>query len=177
MQNLRVNQFLFNTNSLIWFRISCLEVFCKKGVLSNFAKFTGKHLCQRLLLINLQASHILKQSCSWTLSVQLHVCLSMCEACNFIKKECLAQIFSCEFCEISKNTFFYRSPPVVAFVGCTSFDSETNTHVLNPTIDFILFTESFEEPLFYFFVFFVFFIWPFCSPRQLRFSVHGDWDF
>ena len=28
------------------------------------------------------------------------------EACNFIKKESLAQVFSCEFCEISKNTFF-----------------------------------------------------------------------
>ena len=27
-------------------------------------------------------------------------------ACNFIKKENLAQVFSCEFCEISKNTFF-----------------------------------------------------------------------
>ena len=28
------------------------------------------------------------------------------QACNFIKKETLAQAFSCEFCEISKNTFF-----------------------------------------------------------------------
>ena len=28
------------------------------------------------------------------------------EARNFIKKEKLAQVFSCEFCEISKNTFF-----------------------------------------------------------------------
>ena len=27
------------------------------------------------------------------------------EACNFIKKETLAQVFSCEFCEIFKNTF------------------------------------------------------------------------
>ena len=27
------------------------------------------------------------------------------EACNFIKKEALAEVFSCEFCEISKNTF------------------------------------------------------------------------
>ena len=27
------------------------------------------------------------------------------DACNFIKKETLAQVFSCEFCEISKNTF------------------------------------------------------------------------
>ena len=28
------------------------------------------------------------------------------EACNFIKKEALAQVFPCEICEISKNTFF-----------------------------------------------------------------------
>ena len=32
------------------------------------------------------------------------------EACNFIKKEILVQVFSCEFCEISKNTFFYGTP-------------------------------------------------------------------
>ena len=30
----------------------------------------------------------------------------------FIKKETLAQTFSCEFCEISKNTFFCRTPLV-----------------------------------------------------------------
>ena len=29
----------------------------------------------------------------------------MSEACNFIKKEALAQVFSCKFYEISKNTF------------------------------------------------------------------------
>ena len=29
-------------------------------------------------------------------------------ACSFIKKETLAQVFSCEFCEISKNTFFTK---------------------------------------------------------------------
>ena len=28
------------------------------------------------------------------------------ETCNFIKKETLAEVFSCEFCEISNNTFF-----------------------------------------------------------------------
>ena len=27
-------------------------------------------------------------------------------ACNFIKKETLAQLFSCEFCELSRNTYF-----------------------------------------------------------------------
>ena len=27
------------------------------------------------------------------------------QASNFIKREALAQVFSCEFCKISKNTF------------------------------------------------------------------------
>ena len=30
-------------------------------------------------------------------------------ACNFIKKESLTQVFSYEFCEISKNTFFLQN--------------------------------------------------------------------
>ena len=46
-------------------------MFCKKGAIRNFAKFTGKHLCQ-------------------------------------------AQMFSCEFCEISKNSLSYRTPLVAA---------------------------------------------------------------
>ena len=33
---------------------------------------------------------------------------------NFIKKETLAQVLSCEFCQISKNTFSYRTTPVPA---------------------------------------------------------------
>ena len=36
------------------------------------------------------------------------------EVCNFIKKETLAQVFSCEFCGIYKNTFSYRTPTVAA---------------------------------------------------------------
>ena len=54
-------------------RSSRPEVFCRKGVFRNFAKFTEKHLCQSLFLN---------------------------------KVEALAQVFSCEFCEIFKNTFF-----------------------------------------------------------------------
>ena len=67
------------------------EVFCRKGVLRNFAKFTGKHLCQSLFFNKVAGG-----------------------ACNFIKKETLAQVFSCEFCKIFKNTFSYRTPPVAA---------------------------------------------------------------
>ena len=61
-------------------KLSPPEVFYKKDVLRNFAKFIGKHLCQGLFFNKV--------------------------SCNFIKKETLAQVFSCEFCEIPKNTFF-----------------------------------------------------------------------
>ena len=36
------------------------------------------------------------------------------EVCNFIKKGALAQMFSCEICEISKNTFFIEHLQVTA---------------------------------------------------------------
>ena len=36
--------------SIFFFRSSRPEVFCKKGVLRNFVKFTGKHLHQRLFI-------------------------------------------------------------------------------------------------------------------------------
>ena len=39
------------------------------------------------------------------------------QACHFIKKEILAQVFSCKFCEISKNTFSYRTPTVAAYLN------------------------------------------------------------
>ena len=39
------------------------------------------------------------------------------EACNFIEKETLAQVFSCELCEISKNTFFTEHLWMTAFPG------------------------------------------------------------
>ena len=52
-------------------------MFCEKGVLENFAKFTGKRLRQ-----------------------------SLPRPAALLKKETLAQVFSCEFCGIFKNTFF-----------------------------------------------------------------------
>ena len=59
------------------------ELLYKNVVLRNFAKLTGKQLRQRLSFNNV-AGH----------------------ACNFIKKESLAQVFFFKFCEISKNTCF-----------------------------------------------------------------------
>ena len=37
-----------------------------------------------------------------------------CTRVSFLKKETLAQVFSCEFFEIPKNTFSYRTHPVAA---------------------------------------------------------------
>ena len=56
----------------------------KKGVLRNFAKFTGKHLCQSLFFNKVAGLR----------------------PATLLKKETLAQVFSCEFYEISKNTIF-----------------------------------------------------------------------
>ena len=43
-----------------------------------------------------------KNSCA-TVSILIKL---QAETCDFIKKEALAQVFSWEFCKISKNTFF-----------------------------------------------------------------------
>ena len=68
-----------------------------KALLLEISQNSQENTCDRAsFLINLQA-----------------------EACNFIIKETLAQVVSCEFCEISKNTFFYRTPPVAASLVST----------------------------------------------------------
>ena len=33
---------------------------------------------------------------------------------TLLRKKTLAQVFCCEFCEIYKNTFYYRTPPLAA---------------------------------------------------------------
>ena len=62
-----------------WWKVRSNRRRCsvRKGVLRNFAKLTGKHLCQSLFL-------------------------------DKVAKEDLAQLFSCEFYEISKKTFITK---------------------------------------------------------------------
>ena len=53
-----------------------------------------------------------------TMAVFAHVTILqriILEACNFIEKEASAQVFSCEFCEISKNTFFTENVQVIGW--------------------------------------------------------------
>ena len=50
--------------SILPIRSSHSDVFCKKGVLRNFAKFTGKHLCQCLFFnkaAGLSSANLLKK--------------------------------------------------------------------------------------------------------------------
>ena len=67
-------------------RSSRPEVFCKKVVLRNFTKFTGKYMCQSLFFNKVAVVYN------------------------------MAQVFSYEFCEISENTFFHGTPLVAATV-------------------------------------------------------------
>ena len=51
---------------------------------------------------------VLKRGCSkkfWKIHRETPVTVSL-FYCNFIKKENLAQAFSCEFCKISMNAFY-----------------------------------------------------------------------
>ena len=61
------------------------------------------------------------------------------KAFNFIENEILAQLFSCEFWEISKSTFFYKTPPVTASV--TYNDAALTT----TTLEYYLVPGAFPE--------------------------------
>ena len=88
---------------------SSRQVVCKKGALKNFTKFTGKHLCLGRI------SFLIKRP----------------EFCNFIQKENLAQVLSCEFYEIFKNTYFYRTHLMaVSESMSTNFRSLVSLYIL-----------------------------------------------
>ena len=74
-------------------------------------------MCQRLFLIKSQAL-----------------------VCNFIKKETLAQVFSCEFCKISKNTFFIEHIRVSDCFRLYSLKTSENQSRI-----FLLFSEGIER--------------------------------
>ena len=66
-------------------------MFFELSRIKNFAIFTGKHLCSGLFLIKLQAFR----------------------PATFLKRDSNTGV-SCGYCEIFKNSFFYRKPVVAA---------------------------------------------------------------
>ena len=80
------------------------EVFCKKGVLRNFVKFTGKHLCQSLFFNKVAGlgHHELIATAPVSLFLTLHMHLPSGDkkihfAYNFEKPLCLPK----GYCEIT----------------------------------------------------------------------------
>ena len=59
------------------------EVFCRKGILRNFAKFTGKHLCQNLFFNKVASLRL-----------------------SLIKKETLAQVFPAGVVKLVRTPFY-----------------------------------------------------------------------
>ena len=92
-----LNPFLYGLFGSWFWKASCknspgsdIQKQSSGGVLEKFAKFTRKHLRQSLFFKKVVSP----------------------EAFKFIKKETLAQVFSCEFCETFENTFSYKAPLV-----------------------------------------------------------------
>ena len=93
-------------------KVLCSERFCllimteavaqrcsvKKGVLRDFTKFTWKHLCQNPSFQRLKLATLLK-------------------------KRLWQMFFPVNFCEIAKNTFLFRTPPVAASVMTFIFEA------------------------------------------------------
>ena len=95
LQNLKEHLFLrTSANGSFcrqFYRSSHRRSSVRKGVLRDFAKFTG-NTCPRVSFL-----------------IKLHA-----QGWNFIKKEVLKQVFSCELCEISKSTFFTEHLQAIA---------------------------------------------------------------
>ena len=90
----------------ITFRSSHRRCSVRKGILKNLAKFTGKHLCQTLIKF-------------------------LALACNFIEKEALTEMFSCEFCETDKLFYRKRCFYVVSTRSNTALSQEKTTQRSN----------------------------------------------
>ena len=102
-RNLSVKLFIFNLWRSILIsvelRSSRSEVFCEKGLLNNFAKFTGKHKCQSL---------------SFNKVARLR-------PATFLKKRLWYKCFPVNFAEFLRTSIFYRTPLEAAFCkfSCT----------------------------------------------------------
>ena len=105
----RNNNFVLHQTSFLKYlhgRRNCPEVFCKKGVLKNFGKFTGKYLCQIFFFKKVGPATLLKKK-RWY--------------CFFL----------CEFCEIFKNNFYYKTPSSLILIWKDFSISSANSYAIN----------------------------------------------
>ena len=96
---------IFFTKAVVW-RCSLKKVFLK------ISQNSQENTCVRVsFLIKLQASGKISKNTFLTEQLRWLLLAFQSEACKSIKKETLGQVFSCEFCESSKQHLFYRTPP------------------------------------------------------------------
>ena len=86
-------------------RSSRPKVFCKKGALRNFTKFTWKRLCRSLFLNKIAGLR----------------------PATLFKNRLWHRCFFCDFCEVSNNTFSYRTPLVAVSICVHPSRSNDNT--------------------------------------------------
>ena len=92
------------------FRSSRPEVFCKKGIFKNFAKFTGKHLCQSIFLK---------------------------KVATLFKKRLWYKCFPMNFAKVLRTPIFIRTPLVA---GCFCLFLILYNYCLVKVISFSFFT-------------------------------------
>ena len=104
----------FVTTQVAYWWECCLEVFCKKGVLKT-SKKSQENTCARVtFLIKLHASLIFYiRAWRWIHTVKKET----------LKRETLAQVYSCEFCQILRILFSYITP--VAASGSSGLHVDT----------------------------------------------------
>ena len=101
-------------DSLIYLRSNWRQAICPWEILRSWACVTITEAvvqrCSVEKLFSKKFSKLTGKSCArFSFSIKLQA-----EVCNFVLKETRAQSFSCKFCAISKNNFFYRIPPAAA---------------------------------------------------------------
>ena len=144
----KLDSYLRNSESFGIFKNNILKfIRLKPNRFLNCCNLTGIKLITQLRLnlshlrehkFNYNFQNCLNQLCSCGSSIELtsHFLLH-CPIFNHTRYTLLSTLNNMD--SYLTQTLLY---------GCTSFDSETNTFVLNVTIDYILSTERFEEPLF-----------------------------
>ena len=117
---------------IIWSYESCVTTFPSTNCFTRSKIVISSNSTANIILAN-----------STTVATSEEAIIRRCsvtQACNFINIETLEQVFSCEFCEISKNAFSYRTTPVAASaIDSTAITATTIIQHYTITIQFAIF--------------------------------------
>ena len=96
---------------LVCYILSLFQILSRFFSISNFWK---PEAVARRCFLKREFLEVLQNSLENTRARVSFLIKLKADACNFIKKEALTQVFYCRFFKMSKNTFSYRTPLVAA---------------------------------------------------------------